>query len=64
MAKSYTLKVKGTIEIAHRLPNYNGACKKLHGHGVHYTLNFKGELQDNGMVEDFKVLKNKQCHLV
>ena len=58
MAKSYTLKVKGTIEIAHRLPNYNGACKKLHGHGVHYTLNFKGELQDNGMVEDFKVLKN------
>ena len=57
MAKSYTLKVKGTIEIAHRLPNYNGACKKLHGHGVHYTLNFKGELQDNGMVEDFIMLR-------
>ena len=57
MAKSYTLKVKGTIEIAHRLPNYSGACEKLHGHGIHYTLNFKGKLQDNGMVEDFKTLK-------
>ena len=57
MVKSYTLKIKGALEIAHRVPDYEGACSHLHGHCMHYILNFKGKLQDNGMVEDFKFLK-------
>ena len=62
MVKSYTLKIKGALEIAHRLPDYEGACSHLHGHCMHYILNFKGKLQDNGMVEDFKFLKEVQGH--
>lgn len=50
------LKVKGSLEIAHRLPNYEGKCKNLHGHTLNYIFNFEGEVGEDGMVEDFKTL--------
>lgn len=50
------LKIKGTIEIAHHLPKYEGKCKNLHGHRIEYILSFKGDIGDDGMVEDFKSL--------
>ena len=56
ISKEVTLKIKGSMEIAHRLPNYDGKCSKLHGHRVEYIVSFKGELQKDGMVEDFKEL--------
>ena len=56
ISKEVTLKVKGSMEIAHKLPNYDGKCSKLHGHRVEYIVSFKGELQKDGMVEDFKEL--------
>ena len=56
ISKEVTLKVKGSMEIAHRLPNYDGKCSKLHGHRVEYIVSFKGEPQKDGMVEDFKEL--------
>ena len=51
-----TLKIKGTMEIAHHLPNYDGKCSKLHGHRLEYTLSFRGEIGEDGMIEDFKDL--------
>lgn len=50
------LKLKGNLEVAHCLPFYNGKCQKLHGHRLSYILDFKGDVGDDGMVEDFKEL--------
>lgn len=50
------LKVKGSLEIAHRLPNYEGKCTNLHGHTLNYIFNFEGKVGEDGMVEDFKNL--------
>lgn len=50
------LKVRGSLEIAHSLPNYEGKCTKLHGHTLNYIFNFKGDVGEDGMVEDFKSL--------
>lgn len=57
ISKSAILKIRGTMEIAHRLPNYDGKCSKLHGHRIDYTFSFKGEVGEDGMVEDFKDLE-------
>ena len=56
ISKDATLKIKGSMEIAHRLPNYDGKCSKIHGHRFEYIVSFKGEVQSDGMVEDFKDL--------
>lgn len=50
------LRINGTLEIAHNLPNYEGKCKKLHGHRIEYIVSFEGDIHEDGMVEDFKVL--------
>lgn len=47
-----------TISAAHRLNNYEGKCKNLHGHSWHITVYCKGkELQDNGILVDFATIK-------
>lgn len=52
------LKVKGELEIAHKLPNYKGVCQFCHGHRYEYEFTFEGYVDENtGMVEDFKFLK-------
>lgn len=54
-----------TFHAAHRLPNHDGQCRRLHGHS--YVLEVavigdvklgKGTLPDEGMVLDFTVLKD------
>lgn len=52
------LKIKGSMEIAHQLPHYEGKCRKLHGHRLNYIFNFKGDVGTDGMVEDFKTLNS------
>lgn len=52
------LKVKGELEVAHKLPKYKGICQFQHGHRLEYTFDFEGSVnKDTDMVEDFKFLK-------
>lgn len=52
-----------TLDMAHALYGYDGACKNIHGHTYRLTVTLSGmPLQDNnnpkaGMVLDFKILK-------
>ncbi|MBW2996034.1 6-carboxytetrahydropterin synthase QueD [Candidatus Woesearchaeota archaeon] len=43
------------FEAAHKLPNYNGNCSKLHGHSYKLEVAVKGKVK-NGMVIDFREL--------
>lgn len=51
------------FEGAHALMNYNGKCKNIHGHSYILYVTVVGEAKtdpngpDNGMVIDFKLLK-------
>ena len=56
----FEVTVKGTFSAAHFLRDYHGKCEKLHGHNwqVEVTVS-KETLGKNGMVIDFKELKNK-----
>ena len=43
---------------AHYLPNYEGNCKSLHGHGYKMEVLIKGKVNaTSGMIMDFKKLK-------
>lgn len=46
-----------TFDAGHRLSNYNGKCKYLHGHTYLLEVSVQGELDSNGMVTDFNYLK-------
>lgn len=52
------------FEGAHALMNYNGKCKNIHGHSYILYVTVIGEAKtdpngpDNGMVIDFKLLKD------
>ena len=47
------------FEMAHRLPSHKGACRYLHGHSyvVEVTAEADSQLNENGMVVDFSLLK-------
>ncbi|MFH1191118.1 MAG: 6-carboxytetrahydropterin synthase QueD [Candidatus Omnitrophota bacterium] len=56
----YSLKVQGTFSAAHNLRGYKGKCEDLHGHNWLVEIVIKSaELDDIGMVLDFKYLKKK-----
>lgn len=56
----FSLKVEGAFSSAHNLRGYKGKCEDLHGHNWRVEITVKsGELDDLGMVLDFKYLKNK-----
>ena len=44
-------------EISHRLQNHPGACKNLHGHSYLFEITAAGFELSNGMIIDFKDLK-------
>lgn len=53
-----TISIKGSFDAAHRLLNYEGKCKNLHGHTWHYEIEFEqGNLNVLGISTDFKMLK-------
>jgi 6-pyruvoyltetrahydropterin/6-carboxytetrahydropterin synthase len=56
----YSLKVQGAFSSAHNLRGYKGKCEDLHGHNWIVEIVIKsGQLDDIGMVLDFKYLKKK-----
>jgi 6-pyruvoyltetrahydropterin/6-carboxytetrahydropterin synthase len=56
----YSLKVDGTFSSAHNLRGYKGKCEDLHGHNWRVEIVVKSSELDNlGMVLDFKFLKKK-----
>lgn len=47
------------FEAAHFLPNYNGACSRLHGHSYKMQVTVSGSVDETtGMIVDFNVVKN------
>jgi len=56
----YSLKVQGVFSSAHNLRGYKGKCEDLHGHNWIVEIVIKStQLDDIGMVLDFKYLKKK-----
>ena len=50
---------KFTFDCAHKLINYDGKCKNLHGHTYSLLITVQGEVdKKSGMVIDFGTLKN------
>ncbi|MCX7830755.1 MAG: 6-carboxytetrahydropterin synthase, partial [Acidobacteria bacterium] len=56
----YELMVKLNFSAAHRVEDYPGNCERLHGHNWVVKIYAKKEELDNlGMVVDFRALKEK-----
>jgi 6-pyruvoyltetrahydropterin/6-carboxytetrahydropterin synthase len=54
----YRIKVRSRFSSAHNLRGYKGKCEELHGHNWHVEAVVRaGDLDDTGMVMDFKELK-------
>lgn len=54
-----TYKIKLSFDAAHFLPNYDGKCKRMHGHTwrVTFFVAAPGELDASGIGIDFKVMR-------
>lgn len=47
------------FEAAHYLPDYEGACNRLHGHSYKMQVTVSGSVDEmSGMIIDFNVLKS------
>jgi len=47
-----------SFEMAHRLPDHGGACKRLHGHSYRCLVTLQGSVDpETGIVLDFSILK-------
>jgi len=56
----FRLKIEGSFSSAHNLRGYKGKCEDLHGHNWRVEISAQStELDDIGMLLDFKYLKNK-----
>ena len=54
----FELTIIDEFEAAHRLPDYQGKCCRLHGHNWRIEVVVRGNrLDSSGMLLDFKVLK-------
>jgi 6-pyruvoyltetrahydropterin/6-carboxytetrahydropterin synthase len=54
----FTIKITSSFSSAHNLRGYKGKCEDLHGHNWRVDVSaVSEELDDIGMVADFKVLK-------
>ena len=54
----YELTISEEFEAAHRLPDYDGKCCRLHGHNWRVEVAVRGkELDSSGLLIDFKHLK-------
>ena len=51
------IKLIRSFSAAHHLPNYDGACHRLHGHTWKTVFIMEGPIRPDGMVCDFKVIK-------
>jgi 6-pyruvoyltetrahydropterin/6-carboxytetrahydropterin synthase len=46
-----------TFAASHFLTKYHGKCENLHGHNYRLIVTVEGEVDENGLVIDFKELK-------
>lgn len=47
------------FEASHHLPDYDGACNRLHGHSYKMQVTVSGSVDEiSGMIVDFHVLKS------
>ncbi len=54
----FELTIIEEFEAAHRLPDYEGKCCRLHGHNWKVEVVVRGtELDSSGLLIDFKILK-------
>lgn len=54
----FELTIIEEFEAAHRLPDYDGKCCRLHGHNWRVEVSVRGtELDSSGLLIDFKILK-------
>ena len=61
----YRLNVTSFFAGAHKLDNYPGACKNLHGHNWKIRVQLTTqELDDLGMAIDFKIVKDRLNELI
>jgi len=51
-------------ETGHRLCNYEGRCAHVHGHSYLWEITVEGEMDDRGMVADFKDLKQIMTEVI
>lgn len=51
------IKLIRSFSAAHHLPAYDGPCHDLHGHTWKAVFIIEGEIQQDGMVCDFKKVK-------
>ncbi len=52
--KTTSLTKRFTFDSAHKLPNYKGKCKNLHGHTYFLEVTIRGTINDKtGMIMDF-----------
>ncbi|NMB33618.1 MAG: 6-carboxytetrahydropterin synthase QueD [Clostridium sp.] len=47
-----------TFDSAHRLIDYDGKCKDIHGHTYKLEVTLKGKPGDDGLVMDFNLLRD------
>lgn len=56
----YIIEKEISFEAGHRLMNYEGKCKWIHGHNYIVTIGLASDkLDDTGMVRDFSEIKTK-----
>lgn len=46
-----------TFDSAHYLTEYRGKCENMHGHTYKLQVTLEGDIQKNGLVIDFVILK-------
>lgn len=61
----FELTITDEFEAAHRLPDYDGKCCRLHGHNWRVEVTVRGNTLDaSGMLIDFKVLKKQMAEVL
>lgn len=58
--EKFALTVRSSFSAAHRLPEYEGNCERLHGHNWRVEITVESEVLDTrGMAIDFRVMKSE-----
>ena len=61
----YTLTVKSGFSAAHRLADFPGDCKRIHGHNYNVSLSIQAlQLDENGMIMDLMQLQTMLDHCI
>jgi len=59
MTKQVSVEVSGIDFAAAHFVSEGGTCEQLHGHNYHVTVTIHGDINPQGMVIDFRILKHR-----